>query len=256
MNSGNPVLNSNTFQRVNQVAGPAMTVRGAANKTLFLLALVIAGTAVTWNLAGTPMVSGSASNPTVSMSPLSMMLTFGGAIGGLILALVICFKSQWAPVLAPVYAILEGLFLGGISAMYNAQFQGIVLQAVMLTFGVMAAMLFLYQSRIIVVTQKFRAMIFAATLGIALFYLVTMVLRLFGMSIPMMYDGSALGIGISVFIVAIAALNLVLDFDMIEQGAAAGAPKYMEWYGAFGLMVTLIWLYLEILRLLARLQRR
>jgi len=240
MNSGNPALNSNTFKSINQVAGPTMTFSGTVNKSLVLLALVIAGTAFTWNIGG----------------PLGSMLTIGGAIGGFILAMVTIFKKEWAPVTAPLYAALEGLFLGGISAMYNAQFHGIVLQAVMLTFGVMAAMLFLFQARIIRVTEKFRAGVFAATAGIAIFYLVVMVLQLFKIPVPMMYDGSGLGIALSIFVVAIAALNLLLDFDTIEQGVAYGAPKYLEWYCSFGLMVTLIWLYLEILRLLARLQSR
>ncbi len=182
----------------------------------------------------------------------------GGAIGGFILAMVTAFKKEWAPITAPIYAFLQGLFLGGISAIYNARTNGIVLQAVMLTFGVMAAMLFLYQSRVIRVTPGFVKGIAAATLGIALFYIASLVLSFFGIPAltQIINSSSTLGIGLSIFIVCIAALNLVLDFAMIEVGVANRGPKYMEWYCAFALMVTLIWLYLEILRLLAKVSRR
>lgn len=216
-----------------------MTVSGTINKSAVLLLLVILAGSFTWNASG-----------------LSSVLTIGGAIGGFIVAMVTIFKKTWAPVTAPIYAILQGLFLGGISAMYNTQFEGLPLQAVMLTFGVMAAMLFLYQTRIIRVTEKLRLGIVAATAGIALFYIVSLVLGFFGINVPMIHDSGMLGIGFSLFVVGIAAMNLVLDFDFIENGVRAAAPRYMEWYAAFGLMVTLIWLYLEVLRLLAKLQRR
>lgn len=217
-----------------------MTITGTVSKTAILLALVMFSATFTWNLQG----------------PLAFPLMIGGAIGGLIVALVTVFKKEWSPVTAPLYALLQGLFLGGISAIYNQQTNGIVLQAVMLTFGVMAAMLFLYQSGIIKVTDKFRLMIVAATGGIMLVYLVTLGLGFFGISVPFIHGSGTVGIVFSLFVVGIAALNLALDFDTIDRGVSAGAPRYLEWYCAFGLMVTLIWLYLEILRLLSKLQRR
>ena len=238
MNSGNPAFNSKTFQSLDRPIGPPMTVSGAISKSGILFLLVILGTTFSWN------------------SPMAPVLTMAGAIGGLIVALITIFKKTWSPVTAPIYAVLQGLFLGGISAMYNAQFQGIVVQAVMLTFGVLAAMLGLYQSRIIRVTDKLRMGIVAATAAVALYYLVSMGLSLFNVQVPLLHSSGWVGIALSLLIVGIAAFNLLLDFDLMETGAAAGAPRYMEWYCAFGLMVTLIWLYLEILRLLARLQRR
>jgi uncharacterized YccA/Bax inhibitor family protein len=178
-----------------------------------------------------------------------------GLIGGLILALVTVFKKTWAPITAPIYALLEGLALGGISAVFEARFPGIVLQAVGLTFGTLAALLVAYRSGLIKVTDNFRLGVVAATGGIFVVYLVDMVLRFFGVNIPFIHEGGMIGIGFSIFVVIIAALNLVLDFDFIESGVSARAPKYMEWFGAFALMVTLIWLYLEILRLLAKTRR-
>jgi uncharacterized YccA/Bax inhibitor family protein len=184
----------------------------------------------------------------------------GGAILGFITAIVVIFKKEWAAYLTPVYALFEGVFLGGISAIYNNVFAktapGIVTQAVLLTFGAVIAMYLLYRFRIIKVTEQFRSIIFIATAGIAIFYLLAVVLRMFHVDIAFIHEGSTLGIVFSLFVVGIAALNLLLDFDMIEKGVAAGAPKYMEWYGAFGLLVTIVWLYLEILRLLAKLANR
>jgi uncharacterized YccA/Bax inhibitor family protein len=240
MNSGNPALGQSTFEAIPVVKGPPMTLTGTINKSAILLLLVILGTTFTWTSTGA----------------ISAPLTFGGAIGGFILAMVTIFKKEWSPVTAPIYALLEGLFLGGISAMYNAQFQGIVLQAVMLTFGVLAVMLFLFQTRIIRVTEKLRAGIVIATGGILLVYVVGWIMSFFGAGIPFIHQSGAVGIGFSVFVVGIAAFNLLLDFDMIETGAQSGAPRFMEWYCAFALMVTLIWLYLEILRLLSKMQRR
>ena len=179
-----------------------------------------------------------------------------GAIAGFIVALVTIFKQTWAPVTAPLYALLEGLVIGGVSAIFEAQFPGIVIQAAGLTLGTCLALLLAYKSRLIRATENFKLGVVAATGGIALFYLLTIVLGFFGIRIPLLYSNGWVGIGFSLFVVVIAALNLVLDFDFIEQGAAQGAPKYMEWYGAFGLMVTLIWLYLEMLRLLAKLRSR
>jgi len=183
------------------------------------------------------------------------MLLVGG-IGGFIFALITMFKKTWAPVTAPIYALLEGLVLGGISAMFEMRYHGIAIQAVSLTFGTMFALLLAYRSGLIPVTQNFKLGIIAATGGIAIFYLAQIVLGLFGIHFTTINGSGPIGIAFSVFVVIVAALNLVLDFDFIESAAAAGAPKYMEWYGAFGLMVTLIWLYLEILRLLSKLRSR
>jgi uncharacterized YccA/Bax inhibitor family protein len=189
-------------------------------------------------------------------APGFALYMWGGAIGGLVLALITVFKKTWSPVTAPLYALVEGFFLGAISAVYNAKFDGIVMQAVMLTFGIMFALLFAYRSGLIKATENFKLGVVAATGGIALVYLASIVLGFFGINIPMIHEAGWVGIAFSLFVVAIASLNLVLDFDFIETGVEQGAPKYMEWYGAFGLMVTLVWLYLELLRLLSKLQSR
>ena len=251
LKSGNPTLTQKIFNTTlsDQQQG-VMTARGAINKFGFLFLMVIAGAAYTWHLFY------QGKTDTV------MTLMLVGVFGGLITAIVIAFKRTWAPFLAPLYGILEGLFIGAISAIINDQFKesypGIVMQAVGLTMGVAIAMFLLYNFRIIQATQKFKSIVMTATAGIAIFYLITIVLRMFGVEIGFMNfgDNSALGIGISLFVVAIAALNLIMDFDMIEQGAEMGAPKYMEWYCAFGLMVTIVWLYIEMLKLLSRLGSR
>jgi uncharacterized YccA/Bax inhibitor family protein len=251
MRSGNPVLGENTFLDVGsgQVvsrADDAMSINGTVNKTAVLLVCLIAGAAFTWSkFDGTP-AGAQAVLPWLAV----------GAIGGFILALITVFKKTWAPVTAPVYAVLEGLFLGAISAMYELRFHGIVLQAVAMTFGVLFMLLAVYRSGLIKVTDNFRLGVVAATGGIALVYLADIVLGMFGHPLGFLRGSSMLSIGVSVFVVIIASLNLVLDFDFIERGAEARAPKYMEWYAAFGLMVTLVWLYLEILRLLSKLQSR
>ena len=216
-----------------------MTIRGTATKTMLLLALATISASYTW---------------THAQSGAGMGLMMLGVFGGFIVAMVLCFKQTWAPVLAPVYAVLEGLFLGGISAVFAARYGGIVFQAVAMTFGTLFALLAAYQSGYIRATEKFKLGVIAATGGIFVVYLVSMVLGFFHIQIPGIFGSGAVGIGFSVVVVVIAALNLVLDFDLIERGAQAGAPKYMEWYGAFSLMVTLVWLYLEILRLLAKLK--
>lgn len=244
--SGNPTLSEKIFNSSLSVsADGAMTVRGAIAKFGFLMLMVIAGAGYTWHLYGT------------YQDDTMRMLMWVGVIGGLITGLIISFKPTTARYLAPLYGLLEGLFVGAISAVLNDAFQkkypGLVMQAVGLTMGVALAMFLLYNFRIIKATERFKSIVFGATAGIALFYLITMVLRMFHVDMPFTYDSSALGIGISVFIVAIAALNLILDFDMIEKGAEMGAPKHMEWYCAFGLLVTIIWLYIEILKLLSRL---
>lgn len=249
--SGNPTLTEKMFDRSLHIESNmqgTMSVRGTLNKFGFLLLMIIAGAAYSWHLFD------QAQNGLVN----TLMMV--GIFGGLITAVAISFKPNWAPYLAPLYGLLEGLFVGGISAILNAAFAekypGLVMQAVGLTFGVAIAVFLLYNFRVIRATEKFKSVIFAATLGIALFYLLTMILRLFGVNVSFMYDSSMLSIGISLFVVAIAALNLILDFDMIEQGAERGAPKFMEWFGAFGLMVTLVWLYIEMLKLLSKLGSR
>ncbi|HVI45542.1 MAG TPA: Bax inhibitor-1/YccA family protein [Chitinophaga sp.] len=241
--SNNPVLKQSVFDKVAQTSGETMTIRGTVNKMAFLLVMLMAAAIFSYGefLKG---------NSTV------VPLVFGGAIGGFILALVIIFKKEWSPYLTPAYAIAEGLFLGAISAMFNAKYQGIVIQAVGLTFGTFIAMLVLYRAGVIRATERFKSIVMTATLGIGVFYLITLVLRLFHIDIPFINGGGIIGIGFSLVVVCIAALNLILDFDMIEQGAAQGAPKYFEWYGSFGLLVTLVWLYLEILRLLSKLNKR
>jgi uncharacterized YccA/Bax inhibitor family protein len=246
--SGNPTLTQKMFDKSMHIEANmqgTMSVRGAINKFGFLMVMIIAGAAYNWHLFA------EGQNNTM----YTLMIT--GVIGGLITALAISFKPNWAGYLAPLYGLLEGLFIGGISAIFNAafakQYPGLVMQAVGLTFGVAIAMFLLYNFRIIKATEKFKSVIIMSTVGIGIFYLLTMLLRVFGVNVSFMYDSSMLSIGISLFVVAIAALNLILDFDMIEQGAERGAPKFMEWYGAFGLLVTLVWLYLEILRLLSKL---
>ena len=246
--SGNPTLTQKMFDKSLSIEADVqgtMTVRGTINKFGFLMIMIIAGAAYNWHMFE--------EGKQATVTTLMMV----GIFGGLITAIAISFKPNWAGYLSPLYGLLEGLFIGGISAILNAAFAekypGLIIQAVGLTFGVAIAMFLLYNFRIIKATEKFKSVIFTATLGIGIFYLLTMLLNLFGVTVSFMYDSSLLSIGISLFIVAIAALNLILDFDMIEQGAERGAPKFMEWYGAFGLLITLVWLYLEILRLLSKL---
>jgi uncharacterized YccA/Bax inhibitor family protein len=248
LRSGNPALSRDTF--LDSASGTVvssdgtMTVNGTVNKTAFLLILVLCGAMYSWNAF--------ASQGIDAVQPLVMI----GALGGFVLAMITIFKKNWAMVTAPAYAALEGLFIGALSAMLNAHYHGIVIQAVALTFGTMGALLLAYRSGLIRATEKFKLGVFAATGGVCLLYLGDMVMGLFGHHISAIYSSSPLGIGLSAVVVVIAALNLILDFDMIEQGVAMRAPKYMEWYGAFGLVVTLVWLYLEILRLLSKLNSR
>ena len=247
MRTANPTLSEKVFTGLApiQVDARSMTVQGAVNRTGILLALTLLTAGWTWNLY-------TATGDPATVTPW----LWGGALGGLVLALVTVFKMQWAPLTAPIYALLEGLFLGGISAMFEMLYPGIVVQAIGLTFGVLAALLFAYKARVVQATPAFRRGVIAATGGIFLVYLLSMVLGFVGVSIPFIHDSGPIGILFSLFVVVIAAMNLVLDFDLIERGAESGAPKYMEWYGAFAIMVTLIWLYLEILRLLAKTRGR
>lgn len=244
MRSGNPALNEKSFQGF-AVYEPsaAMTIQGTVTKTALLLAVVVAAASVTWNLF-------------LQQNPIVSALMFGGLIVGLITGLITCFKPTWAPITTTIYATAEGLFLGGISAFFETRYPGIAFQAVCLTFGTLFGLLLAYRSGLIRATENFKLGIFAATSGICLLYFVGFVMSFFGAGIPYIHESGTIGIGFSLFVVVIAALNLVLDFDFIEQGAKHGAPKYMEWYGAFGLLVTLVWLYLEILRLLAKLNSR
>jgi uncharacterized YccA/Bax inhibitor family protein len=239
--SGNPALKEGTFTGVRAFGADTMTLEGAVNKTGISLVILIACAALQWNH-----VFGEA----------MALATLAGVVGGFVVALVTVFKKEWAPVTTPAYAALEGLALGGISLAFEARYPGIVVNAVGLTLGTLAALLIAYRSGVVRATENFKLGVFAATGGIAILYLVSMVMGFFGRSIAFIHEGSPIGIGFSLVVVVIAALNLVLDFDFVERGAAAGAPKYMEWYAAFGLLVTLVWLYLEMLRLLAKLQDR
>lgn len=243
--SGNPALRDSTFKGLPVAAeGEGMTIEGTVNKTYVLFLLLMVG------------VAGAAIADEGALYGLMLL----GAIGGLVVALATVFRKQWAPITAPLYAVLEGLFVGAISIVMEAAYPGIVIPAVSLTFGTLFALLAAYRSGLIKVTENFKLGVAAATGAIFVVYLAQFVLGLVGVQIGFLHDAifgaGWLGIGVSVVVIVVAALNLVLDFDFIEQGAAARAPKYMEWYGAFGLLVTLIWLYLEILRLLSKLRSR
>lgn len=238
--SGNPTLSENIFRQpgaVDTTTQGAMTISGTVNKIGILFLLLLIGATISW-------------------SQPSQAFIWLGALGGFIVAIVTVFKKEWSPVTAPLYSVLEGLFLGAISVMYANMYDGIVFNAVVLTIGVFAAMLVIYRSGLIKVTQKFRMGIMAATGGIVLVYFASIILGFFGINLSLVTGTGMFGIGFSLLVVAIAALNLVLDFDLIERGAEANAPQYFEWYTAFGLIITLVWLYLEMLRLLAKLQRR
>ena len=240
MRTGNPALTGNTFTRVDSYGTTdTMTIQGTTNKSFILLFLLLFSASWVWSDAA-------------KLAPLFLP----ALIGGFVISMVTIFKKEWAPVTAPIYALLEGVILGGISAIMERSYPGIVIQAVGLTFGTLFALLLIYKTRIIKVTDNFRLGVFAATGGIALYYLVSIILGFFKIQAPMIYDSGIMGIGFSVFVVIIAALNLVLDFDYIEKASQSNVPKYMEWYGAFALMITLVWLYLEILRLLSKTRRR
>lgn len=246
--SGNPVLRNKAFNQT-VAAGEAMTVNGTIGKTAILLVLVLITAGWTWGQFY------AAPNPQAGMNLIQPYL-WGGLLGGLVLALITSFAPRWSGVTAPLYAIAEGFALGGISAMFELRYPGIVIQAVGLTFGTLAAMLLLYRSGLIKVTNKFRMGVMMATGGIFLVYLVDILLNSFtSMSVPYLHSGGPIGIGISLVIVGVAALNLLLDFDLIERAAAARAPKAMEWFGGFALLVTLVWLYIEFLRLLGQARR-
>src|ERR1700733_3701037 len=242
LRSGHPGLNDKTFasQPLVGAGGERMTVPGAINKSFLLLVVLLAGAFWPWSQY---LSTGDAAG----VQPLVWI----GILGGFGLALIISFKPTTAPYLAVPYAALEGVAMGALSAVLERRFPGIAVQAVGLTFAVFAAMLVAYKTGLIRVTQRFRSVIIGATLGITVFYVVAQVLTLFHVNTSVLFNGSTLSIGISLFVIGFAALNLVLDFDIMESGAAGGAPKYMDWFSAFGLLVTLVWLYMEILPLLA-----
>jgi uncharacterized YccA/Bax inhibitor family protein len=242
MRTSNPALGDNTFNLHAAQGEESMSIQGTVNKSAILIAIIIFAGALSWMqfMNGGPV----------------MLLTIGGAICGLITAFITIFKKEWSPVTAPLYAFFEGLLLGGISAMMESLYSGIVIQAVMLTVGTFVALLAAYRSGLIKATENFKLGVVAATGAVAMVYLASFVLGMFHIEIPFLHSNGWIGIGINLVIVVIAALNLVLDFDFIENGAEARAPKYMEWYAAFGLVVTLVWLYLEILKLLSKLNSR
>ena len=236
--SSNPVLSEKRFANQEVILsgdGRTMTASGAVTKTLLLAMLMLCTAGISF------------------LAPSSLFL-WGGAIGGLVLVLIATFKTAWSPVLAPLYALAEGFFVGTVTAMYAAAFNGIVLQAVTLTLAMLFIMLFHYQARIIVVTQRLRSGIIMATMAVLVLYLASWGLSFFGIQIPFLHEGGIMGIGISLVIIGIASINLLLDFDMFEKGEQLGAPKYMEWFAAMGLLVTLVWLYIEFLRLLSKLR--
>jgi uncharacterized YccA/Bax inhibitor family protein len=239
LRSGNPALQSDTFRKhLSGITTGTMTIEGTVHKTGFALLLLMVSASVTW------------------ANPNMIALVIPALIAGVILALITIFKPTAGYITVPLYAVAEGLALGAISWIFEAKYPGIVVQAVFLTFGTLASLLLAYMSGLIKATENFKLGVVAATGGIAVLYLISWIMSFFGSGISVIHSSSTYGILFSGFVVVIAALNLVLDFDFIEEGAEMGAPKYMEWYGAFGLLVTLIWLYLEILRLLVKLQDR
>jgi uncharacterized YccA/Bax inhibitor family protein len=245
LSGSNPTLSEERFNRHAYLTGesPAsrMTIEGTLNKALILAVLVIASSMMVWMVVA-------------ANQALAIPMTLTGIIGTLAISLVIAFKMDMAPTLAPIHAILEGLFVGALSQVLNKMYPGIVAQAITITLGIMLTMLVLYRTGIIKATPMFVKVVSICTIGIGVTYLISIGISLFGGRMPFIHDSTPLGIGISLFTAGIAALNFVLDFDMIERGAEQGQPKFMEWYGAFGLMVTLVWLYIEILRLLRKLR--
>lgn len=240
----NPVLNEKFLENERVLQGEPMTINGSISKSFILFGILLVASVFTWGLMG------------AGYTDMASMLAIGGAIVGFILAMVIIFTRKAMAVLTPLYAICEGFFVGGISAMFEASYTGIVFQAVTATFAAVFSMLALYRTGLIKATEKFRSVILISTLSIAVIYLIQIIASFFGRGIPQIFTSSNLGIVFSLFVVAIAALNLILDFDFIERGAEAMLEKQYEWYGAFGLMVTVVWLYIELLKLLAKLNDR
>jgi len=245
--TGNPALQEQTFSGFDRIADEqnAMTLQGTVNKTALLLVTVLLGAMYTWRLF-------NSTGDFASVAPLFWI----GLVGAFAVGLVISLKRQLAPYLALVYAGLEGLCLGGLSALMDHAYPGIAFESFLLTFGILAVLLVVYTLRIIKPSENFKLIVVSATGGIAVYYLLSIGLSFFGIHAPLINDNSLLGIGFSLVVIVLASLNLVLDFDFIEQGAANHVPKYMEWYGAFGILVTLVWLYIELLRLLSKLRSR
>lgn len=243
MRSSNPTLPDDLYYGVRAFGGETMTVQGVVFKTLISLMLLLLTAGYTW-------IKFTESGNPAAVYPWMI----GGAIVGFVLAMVTVFKKEWSPITTPLYALAQGLFIGGISAIFEQSYSGIVFQAACLTFGTLFAMLLAYQSGLIRVTETFKMIVVAATGGIMVVYLIGFVLSFFGVGMQFIFGSGPFGILFSVFVVGVAALNLVMDFDFIQKGSAAGAPKYMEWYGSFALLVTLVWLYVEFLRLLAKLR--
>jgi len=256
----NPVLNKNKFN--NDGSSEHMTMQGTINKTLILFAILMSTAAMTWTKTigalkanEVTVVAGAEKISRLSYIPDGIIpLVIGGCLIAFVVALIVIFNQKSAPVLAPVYAAIEGVAIGGLSAMFEYMYPNIAIQAAALTLAVFFSMLTLYKLRIIRATEKFRAGMFSAMMGILVLYIVNMFASFAGYDLPLINDTGFWGIALSLFITAIAALNLILDFDLIEDGVKSKAPKYMEWYAGFGLMVTIVWLYLEILRLLAKIR--
>jgi uncharacterized YccA/Bax inhibitor family protein len=250
MRTSNPALSEKTFSELARPrTNDAMTIEGTVNKSLILIMLVIASAYMSWQ-SSFPDGWGADIAPEIPGWYLPAI------VGALVIALIVIFKKTTAPYLTPVYAVAEGAALGALSAIFEARYPGIVLQAVLCTCGTFFALLMAYKSGVIQATENFKLGVAAATGGIAIVYLIDMGLSFFGKNVPFIHETGTIGIAVSVGITIVAALNLVLDFDFIEKGAEQGAPKYMEWYAAFGLLVTLIWLYLELLRLLSKSRKR
>lgn len=261
--TANPALTDKTFQSVGHVnPDRAMTINGTVHKTFILLVLMLVPAMYMWNLFfdAVSNFSDLTKIPVEQVKALTgtfMKFLIAGLIGSAVLALITVFIKRAAPITAPLYALAEGLLVGSVSAVMEFRFHGIVVQAVALTLGVMFCLLFAYRTGIIKATENFKLGVFAATGAIAVIYIITWVMRgFFNTDMPYIHQSGPIGIGFSVVVVIIASLNLVLDFDFIENGAKQNAPKYMEWYAAFGLIVTLVWLYFEILNLLAKIRGR
>ncbi|MEW6593124.1 MAG: Bax inhibitor-1/YccA family protein [Candidatus Hadarchaeota archaeon] len=238
--TGNPVLKDRAATWESAATSvDSMTINGTVNKTLLLLGILVAGAFVAWNIPLT-----------------TTAYIFSGAIVALIFGFVTIFMKSLAWITSPIYALAEGLALGGISKYFEMVYPGIVPQAVALTLGVLFCLLLIYKSGLIPVTANLALGVATAMMAIFLIYFLSFVLGLFGYRVPFIHESGAIGIAFSLFVIVMASLNLVLDFDFIEKWEDAGAPKHMEWYGAFGLMVSLVWLYMEILRLLAKMRKR
>lgn len=255
--SSNPVLNPNMALHLSRAEeGQAMSIQGTVNKTFFFLFLVMTSAYWAWGRIMKDAILFYHQAGQVPAASNFFPMAIGASFLAMIFAFLTIFKKEWAMITGSIYALLQGVFLGSISAIFELQYPGIATQAIALTFGTLFALLLVYKSGLIKVTDKFRLGIFAATGGIAVIYILSLMLGFFGGGIPLIHSASPLGIGFSLFVVGIAALNLILDFDFIERGSQHGLPRYMEWYAAFGLMITLVWLYVEILRLLSKMRRR